>query len=194
MAKRGKIERAGREADVLAWAAKGLGSRAISKLLAEQGLKVSHTSVNRFLSEETDDRERARRATTAKKAAEIAGAASEAADLNLAELSSYVPALGTMVRDGYHTVAIPGEDPVHLPCEAKDRIAAARAGKDLLAYLVELAGANPRATDPKSVAAIREAIGSVFGYGELATPTPPAIVAQQEAPPTAEEHQPPVMH
>lgn len=193
MAKRGKIEKAGREADVLRMARQGMGSRAIAKELAKDGFKVSHTAVNRFLSEETEDRERARRATTAAKAAEVAGKASESADSNLDELGTYVPVLGTMVRDGYHTVRVPGEPESHVACEAKDRIAAAKAGKDILAYLIELAGANPRPTDPKDLAGIRAAIADVFGYGapesgEAAAKNP------QEAPPTPEEHTPPVMH
>lgn len=193
MAKRGKIERAGREADVLAMARKGMGSRAIAKQLKAEGLKISHTAVNRFLSEESEDRERARRATTAAKAAEIAGKASETADDNLGELSSYVPILGTMVRDGYHTVRVPGEVAVHEVCTAKDRIAAAKAGKDVLAHLIELAGANPRPTDPKDLESIRSALAEVFGYGASDGGESP-VESPQEAPPTEEEHQPPVLN
>ena len=74
------------------------------------------------------------------------------------------------------------------PIAAKDQIRAAAVAKDVLAHLIELAGANPRPTDPKNLAALRASIAEVFGYGADEKD------AAQEAPPTPEEHQPPVMH
>lgn len=211
MAKRGKIERAGVEADVLAWSQQGLGSRAIAKKLAkERGLVVSHVSVARFLTEEVSDRERARRVSTAKAAAELAGKAGEDADDNLARLRSLIAPLLTMGLDAVRRVKFPEGATLSVnpddesfaaqqlaaglrewwePIEAKDQIRAASVARELLAYMVELAGANPRPTDPKNLEAIRAAIADVFGYS-----TQPKADDPQEAPLTPEEHQPPVVH
>lgn len=209
MAKRGKIERAGVEADVLAWSQQGLGSRAIAKkLLEERNLKVSHVSVARFLTDEVNDRERARRVVTAAKAAALAGNAAKDADDNLGRLRSLLGPLMSMGLDASRRVRLPkdaddvrSDDEAYSakladgvrewwePISAKDQIAASKAAKDILAYLVELAGANPRAIDPAKLSEIRAAIADVFGYSAESRPDSPA-----EAPLTPEEHQPPVVH
>lgn len=207
MAAGGKIERAGKEADVLAMAARGMGARRIAKELAKQGLKISHTAVNRFLTEETKDRERARRATTAATAAEVAGKVAPDVDDNLGRLRSLIGPLMSMglhavrqvqlpdvadVRSDDETYAAKIEEGVRAwwePIAAKDQIRAAGLAKDILAYLVELAGANPRPTDPKNLEAIRAAIADVFGYSAEPDPSSPA-----EAPLSSEEHTPPVTH
>ncbi len=60
MAKSSKIRRAGLEGPIRALAAKGMATRDISAALAEQeGVKIGHVSVARFLREETDDRREA---------------------------------------------------------------------------------------------------------------------------------------
>lgn len=206
MAAGGKIERAGKEAVVLEMAARGWGARRIAKELGKQGLKVSHTAVNRFLTEETKDRERARRAATAKTAAEVAGKAAPDVDDNLENLRGLIGPLMSMSLDGARFVRLPEDAEVFSggelgqrikdglrswwePIEAKDQIRAASVAKDILAYMVELAGANPRPVDPKSLDAIRSAIAEVFGYSTAPDPHSPA-----EAPLTPEEHTPPVTH
>lgn len=175
--------------------------------------------MSRFLSEETEDRERARRATTAAKAAVIAGKASESADDNLGQLTSLVRPLATMATRAVRRVSFPDEatnlrpaldakeaDALQQlarldegqrewwePIAAKDQIRAAAVAKDVLAHLIELAGASPRPTDPKDLAAIRAAIAEVFGYGAPEA-AGEAVANPQEAPPTPEEHTPPVVH
>lgn len=210
MARVGKIEAAGVEADVLEMARQGHGARQIAKALGARGLDVCHTSVARFLRQETADRQRSRRAATAAVAAKVAGKAGEHVDDNLAQLRDLLPPMLRMARDAARLVRLPKDGAVSPigsiddhsasriaeglrewwePVAAKDQIRAAALSKDLLAYLVELAGANPRPTDSKDLDAIRKAIGEVFGYA-----TPPSTTDPQEAPPTPEEHTPPVMH
>lgn len=215
MSRRKVIETLGIEAEVLAMAQRGLTNRQIARDLKAQGHTISYTAVQRFLAAETKDRQAARRVATAARATEIAVKAGEDADDNLARLRDLVEPLGVMATRAVRRVAFPdeamnlrpaqdaseddqseqgarideGQREWWEPIAAKDQIRAAAVAKDLLAYMVELAGANPRPTDPKNLEAIRQAIADVFGYS-----TAPASNDPQEAPLSPEEHTPPVMH
>jgi hypothetical protein len=216
MARRSRIETLSLENDILEMSAKGMGVRKIAKALSDKiGEVISPTAVQRFLLSEVKDRQAVRRAVTAKKAAEIAGNAGEDADANLDALRSVIKPLGLMATRHVRRVSFPDEAKNLRPAQeaseaemmqqlaridegqrewwepvaAKDAIRAASVLKDTAAYLVELAGANPRPKDAKSLEAIREAIAEAFGYSK-----PPEAADPMEAPPTAEEHTPPVTH
>lgn len=215
MARRSKIEQLGLEAEVLARSQKGETARGIAKALSRQHKQnVSYSAVNRFLQQETRDRQQVRRAVTAQKAAELAGNAAQDADQNLDAMRSVVAPLALMATHHVRRVRFPdeavnirpaqdaneedaleqqsridqGQREWFEPIAAKDAIRAAAVLKDTTAYLVELAGANPRPTDPKNLDAIRAQIAEVFGYT-----TQPDTSTPQEAPLTPDEHTPPVV-
>lgn len=187
--KLGRIEKAGAEDEVLELAAEGKSTREIADALRAKGIKVSHTAVGRFLRAEAKDRELGRRVVNAERAHVVAGKAGETALDHLEELNAAMRVLCTMVQDGYHTVRVPGAEPVHVPLDPRDRIQAARYAHTIGAYMIDLAAGQPKTPDEKNLAAIRAAIAEVFGYGIPNDPNDP-----QEAPPTADEHTPPVLN
>lgn len=184
-----KIEKAGLEDEVLELAAAGKSSREIAAHLKVKGLDVTHTAVGRFLRSEAKGREVSRRAVSAERAHIVAGKAGEKALDHVEELNDAVRVLAGMVAHGYQTITLPDTAPVHVPLEARDRIQAARYLQTVAGFLIELAAGKPPSTDGKSLEAARAAIAEVFGYNVPADPNDP-----QEAPPTPEEHQPPVVH
>jgi hypothetical protein len=192
MARRSKIETLGIEAEVLELSSRGLGSRLIEAELRKRGIKVSYSAICRFLSDETKDRQKARKAATAVRAAEIAGAAGEDAESNRGQLQAAMGQAGFMAVHGYRRTGVPEEG---IPwtvekLDAQEHIRAVGEARQLGAYLIELAAGSPRPVDPRDTEAVKKILAGAFGYPEA----PGATTNPQEAPPSMEEHQPPVVH
>lgn len=183
-----RIETAGRADEVLAMAAAGKSAREIAAHLAKRGVRVSYSTVGRFLRREAAAREASRRAVGQERAAAVAAQVDPHLTSAIEHANKALEELRAMALDGYMVVRLPDEDPTHVPLEARDRVAALKQLQSLVSFLAELAGAVPDETSERSLADIRAHISQIFGYGFGADSDDP-----QEAPPTDQEHQPPVI-